>query len=100
MLLVAYLDRRGVRHRALRPSERGLLGPMIRVSDNDAASAIYARVGERNRPIYLKRDWPPRECTAGDCGDTDLQIRGPTPRRRSSPKPYPLLPILAFQQRK
>ena len=36
-------------------------------------------LGERNRPIYLKRDWPPRECTAGDCGDTDLQIRGPTP---------------------
>ena len=51
------------------------------------------RVGERNRPIYLKRDWPPRECSAGDCGGTDLQIRGPTPRRRSSPKPYPLLPI-------
>jgi hypothetical protein len=46
MLLVAYLDRREVRHRALRRSERGLLGPMIRVSDNDAATAIYARVGE------------------------------------------------------
>jgi Beta-lactamase enzyme family len=46
MLLVAYLDRRDVRRRALRRSERGLLGPMIRVSDNDAATAIYARVGE------------------------------------------------------
>jgi hypothetical protein len=45
MLLVAYLDRRDVRHRRLRGSERRLLGPMIRVSDNDAASAIYARVG-------------------------------------------------------
>jgi hypothetical protein len=43
MLLVAYL--RGVRGRGLSPSERGLLGPMIRVSDNDAADAIYAQVG-------------------------------------------------------
>jgi beta-lactamase class A len=45
MLLVAYLDRRRVRHRRLRAAERRLLGPMIRVSDNDAASAIYQRVG-------------------------------------------------------
>ena len=45
MLLVAYLDRRDVRNRPLRGSERGLLGPMIRVSDNDAASAVYERVG-------------------------------------------------------
>jgi hypothetical protein len=45
MLLVAYLDRRDVRRRVLRRSERRLLGPMVRVSDNDAASAIYARVG-------------------------------------------------------
>jgi hypothetical protein len=45
MLLVAYLERRDVRHRRLRGAERRLLGPMIRVSDNDAASAIYERVG-------------------------------------------------------
>lgn len=45
MLLVAYLDQRGVRHRRLRSAERRLLGPMIRISDNDAASAIYERVG-------------------------------------------------------
>jgi len=45
MLLVSYLNRRDVRHRRLRRSERGLLGPMIRVSDNDAATAVYNRVG-------------------------------------------------------
>jgi beta-lactamase class A len=45
MLLVAYLRRRDVRPRRLRAAERGLLGPMIRVSDNDAASAVYDRVG-------------------------------------------------------
>jgi hypothetical protein len=46
MLLVAYLERRDVRDRRLRSGERRLLGPMIRVSDNDAATAIYDRVGE------------------------------------------------------
>jgi beta-lactamase family protein len=45
MLLVAYLDRRDVRHRRLRVGEKRLLGPMIRVSDNDAATAVYAQVG-------------------------------------------------------
>jgi Beta-lactamase enzyme family len=45
MILVAYLRRKEVRRRALRPAERHLLGPMIRLSDNDAASAIYERVG-------------------------------------------------------
>jgi Beta-lactamase enzyme family len=45
MLLVAYLDRRDVRHRRLRGADRRLLGPMIRVSDNDAATAVYDRVG-------------------------------------------------------
>ena len=49
MLLVAYL--RGARGRELSASERGLLGPMIRVSDNDAADAIYAQVG----PAGLQR---------------------------------------------
>jgi hypothetical protein len=45
MLLVAYLDRRDVRRRKLHPGERHLLGPMVRVSDNDAATAVYDRVG-------------------------------------------------------
>ena len=44
-MLLAYLDRKVVRHRELRGSERHLLGPMVRVSDNDAATAIYERVG-------------------------------------------------------
>src|SRR5919201_121681 len=33
MLLVSYLNRRDVRRRDLRPAERRLLGPMIRISD-------------------------------------------------------------------
>src|SRR5689334_24328959 len=45
MLLVAYLRRHDVRHRDLRPSERRLLGPMIRRSDNAAATAVMGIVG-------------------------------------------------------
>jgi beta-lactamase family protein len=43
MLLVAVLRRAGARH--LSDGERNLLRPMITVSDNDAASAVYAQVG-------------------------------------------------------
>jgi hypothetical protein len=45
MLLVAYLNRGGVKGRRLHASDRRLLGPMIRVSSNDAASAVYSQVG-------------------------------------------------------
>ena len=45
MLLVAYLRRGDVRDRGLRGGERALLDPMIRRSDNDAATTIDARVG-------------------------------------------------------
>jgi len=45
MLLVAYLDRPGVRGRALSSGERAMLGPMIRYSDNQAASRVSAIVG-------------------------------------------------------
>jgi hypothetical protein len=55
--------------------------------------SIYARVGERNRPIYLKRD-----CPRGKMHGRRLRRRRPADTRAdpppsSSPKPYPLLPI-------
>ena len=46
MLLVAYLRRGAVRGRPLRAGERALLGPMVRRSDNDAASRIFVVVGD------------------------------------------------------
>ena len=53
MLLVAYLRRPDVRRRALRPAERALLGPMIRRSDNAAASRVCNVVGYPIRPWGL-----------------------------------------------
>jgi beta-lactamase class A len=45
MLLVAYLRKPSVRDRSLTDYERSLLGPMIRRSDNNAASTILGLVG-------------------------------------------------------
>src|SRR5687767_13875328 len=45
MLLVAYLDRPGVRRRTLDGADHALLDPMIRRSDNVAATRVRAIVG-------------------------------------------------------
>jgi Beta-lactamase enzyme family len=46
MLLAAYLRQGSVRDRSLRESDRDLLGPMIRRSDNGAATRVRDIVGE------------------------------------------------------
>jgi hypothetical protein len=46
MLMVAYLDMASVADRALDSTDRGLLGPMIRVSDNDDAQRVFDTVGQ------------------------------------------------------
>jgi hypothetical protein len=46
MLLVAYLDELARRRRSLDAGSRSILYPMIHVSDNDAATAVYDRVGD------------------------------------------------------
>jgi hypothetical protein len=45
LLLVAYLRHEDVRDRPLRRDEQKLLSPMIRWSNNDAASALVTRLG-------------------------------------------------------
>ena len=45
LLLATYLSQPGVRHRSLRESERDLLGPMIRRSDNAAATRVRDMLG-------------------------------------------------------
>ena len=55
MLMDAYLNRPGVRGRALRASDRALLSPMIRRSDNAAASRIMVMVGTRGLRRVARR---------------------------------------------
>jgi hypothetical protein len=91
MLLVAYLNQGGVRGRRLHAYDRALLGPMIRVSDNGAASAVSSRVGlgamrrlarragmRRFRPNPV---WGGSEITARDQARFFFRIRGLIPRR-------------------
>lgn len=47
MLLVAYLRKLGAEHRGLNEEAKSLLYPMIHSSDNEAASEVLERVGER-----------------------------------------------------
>jgi beta-lactamase class A len=47
MLLVAFLQQLDRGDQPLDPADRALLEPMIRSSDNDAASAIFERVGQQ-----------------------------------------------------
>ena len=55
MLMVAYLDRAGVRDRPLRSGDRALLAPMIRRSDNAAASRTLGIVGTRGLRRVARR---------------------------------------------
>ena len=46
MLLVAYLQKLHAEHRGLSSGDKAILEPMIHVSDNNAATAVYSRVGD------------------------------------------------------
>jgi len=94
MLLVSYLNRGDVRRRHLHPGERHLLGPMIRASDNDAATAIYARVGTAGlnrlahragmRRFIASPVWGGCQLTARDQARFFARIRSLLPRLHRS----------------
>ena len=55
MLLVAYLRRPGVRRRALTRADRALLSPMVRRSDNVAATRVRDLVGDARLRRFARR---------------------------------------------
>jgi hypothetical protein len=91
MLLVAYLRRPEVRRRALTARERALLGPMIRRSDNAAASEVCNIVGTgglarlagrvRMRRFHAARPWGLSSIDAADQTRFLLHIDRYVPRR-------------------
>ena len=92
MLMVAYLDRPGVRSRALTASDRALLSPMIRRSDNAAASRILgivgtgglrrvARLGEMERFTPVTPIWGHSRVTPEDQARFFLRIESLLPAR-------------------
>jgi hypothetical protein len=92
MLALALI--RGARDRALEAGERALLRPMITYSDNDAATAIYARVGAAPlhaiardagmRHFSIGGNWADAILTAHDQARLFLRIDRLTPRRHRS----------------
>jgi hypothetical protein len=91
MFLIAYLRQPGVRDDSLTAGERELLGPMIKRSDNQRATAIYNRVGQG--ALYeLARDagmshfttqptWGLSTITAGEQARFFSRIERYTPQR-------------------
>ncbi len=65
MLLVAYLRKLAAEHRGLDSTSRALLEPMIHVSDNNAATAVWERVGDPRLRALARR-----------AGMTDFSIVG------------------------
>jgi hypothetical protein len=65
MLLVAYLRKLAAEHRGLGAGSRSLLDPMIHISDNNAATAIWERDGDRRLRALARR-----------AGMSDFSIQG------------------------
>jgi hypothetical protein len=75
MLLVAYLRRPDVRGRALTRGERALLRPMIRRSDNDAATRVRNIVGNGALASLARRVGMTHFATAPSWGSTRITAR-------------------------
>jgi Beta-lactamase enzyme family len=90
MLLVAYLRQRGVRGRALGGADRRLLAPMVRRSDNVAATRVRDILGPRLAHFAVKAGmrrfrphpvWGLSRVDADDLATFMLQVDTLTPRR-------------------
>jgi hypothetical protein len=106
MLALAVLRAAG--DRALTADERALLWPMIVVSDNDAASAVYARVGAgalyaiaraaRMKHFDVGFNWADALLTAHDQAVLFLRIDRLTPRRHRGYFRKLLASIVSYQR--
>jgi hypothetical protein len=75
MLMVAYLNRPGVRGRALNPGERSLIGRMIRHSYNRPASRVRDIVGNDGLRRLARRAAMQDFATAPSWGSTTITAR-------------------------
>ena len=106
MLALAVL--RAAPDRALAASERALLRPMIVVSDNDAASTVYRRVGAgalyaiaraaRMTNFDVGFNWADAQLTAHDQARLFLRIDRLTPRRHRAYFRHLLASIVSYQR--
>ena len=78
MLLVTYLDSAPVRSRALTVRDISVLGPMIRVSDNDDAQIIFDTVGQAGLSALARRVGMTGFATNAVWGETHITARDQT----------------------
>lgn len=94
MLLVAYLDKLSRNRKPVTQAARRYLDPMIRVSDNHAATVIYRRVGNRGLYRVARRSgttrfwvccsWARAQITAADQARFFIRFDELTPSRYRS----------------
>jgi hypothetical protein len=78
MLLVTYLDMPSVADRALRSGDESVLGPMIRVSDNNDAQQIFDTVGRGRLRALADRVGMTNFATNPVWGETRITARDQT----------------------
>ncbi len=78
MLLVTYLDSAPVRNRALTARDMSVLGPMIRISDNDDAQIIFDTVGQAGLQALARRVGMTHFATNPVWGETHVTPRDQT----------------------
>ena len=108
MFLVAYLRQNSVRHRRLRDSDKSLLAPMIRRSDNDTATRIADMLGPRPmyrlarnakmRDFHYTRPWGLSTTSARDQARFMFRVDRYVPKRHRSYARW-LLSHVVFSQR-
>lgn len=91
MLLVAYLRMLAAERRGLDAGSRSLLAPMIELSDNDAAAAVWYRVGESRVRTLARRTgmsdfsvsgyWANAQISAADQARFFFRMEAAIPRR-------------------
>jgi len=89
MLLVAYLRELAGEHEDLDRTDRSLLQPMIHFSDNEAATAVWERVGDPHLRHFARRagmtdfsiegDWASAQISAADQAHYFFEIDRPSP---------------------
>ncbi|MEA2476589.1 MAG: hypothetical protein QOC87_788 [Actinomycetota bacterium] len=108
VLLVTYLRMRSVRHRPLQDSDRSMLAPMIKRSDNSAATRVANIVGPRriNRlarrahmhGFHYARPWGLTQITAADMARFMDRIQKFIPRRHRGYARYLLSHVIGPQR--
>jgi Beta-lactamase enzyme family len=108
ILMVAYLRLPAVRDRRLRESDRDLLAPMIKRSDNATASRIRDIVGHRRlrrlarkadmRRFRIVRPWGLSQITAADMADFMYRIERYIPKRHEDYARYLLGHVVSAQR--